>query len=67
MPGLGSGHPQEATAAVWGLRFVPGAKADALLMAMLERGDETLRDTAVAAVRLRDPAVWAPRLAAMGL
>lgn len=63
---LSAGNPQLAEVAAFGLRFIPGPEADALLNGLLEGPALTnVRLAAIQAIALRDPTDWRPRLVAV--
>lgn len=60
------GHPALAEAAAFGLRFIPGQTAEALLAGLLQTAGPTrLRVAAVNAVERRDALTWQPMLVAV--
>lgn len=59
------GHPALAEAAAFGLRYIPGQAAEALLAGLLQSpGPSRLRIAAVNAIERRDAAAWQPLLVA---
>ena len=61
----GSMNPSVSNAAIYALRFIPGAQADTLREGMLMAGGER-SVAAVRAIAFRAPAVWQSRLEAAG-